>query len=92
MSAAGRAVGEALVLGDPLGEALADAAALAVAVAAAAVEVREAVGGTVPPSAGMKPAPPVGEGAGIAGSSEHATTSVASTAQSIVRTRTERGC
>jgi hypothetical protein len=94
MSAVGSAEGEALALGDALAlaEAVADAEALAVAVVVA-VEVRVAVGGgTVPPNAGMNPAPPVGDGAGMAGSSEHATTNVASRANRIVRTPTERGC
>src|SRR6266850_206524 len=76
MSAVGRAEAEALAL-----------------VVVVAVEVRVAVGGgTVPPSAGMNPAPPDGDGAGIAGSSEHATTNVASRADRIVRTPTDRGC
>jgi hypothetical protein len=94
MSAVGRAEGEALALGDALApaDALADAEALAVVVVVA-IEVRVAVGGgTVPPSAGMNPAPPVGDGAGIAGSSEQATTNVASRADRIVRTPTDRGC
>jgi hypothetical protein len=94
MSAVASAVGEALALGVALAlaETLAAAEAPAVAVVVA-VEVRVALGGgTVPPKAGMKPAPPVGDGAGMAGSSEHATTSVASMADRIVRTPTERGC
>jgi len=94
MSAVGSAEGEALALGDALALAVAlvDAEVLAVAVVVA-VGVRVAVGGgTVPPSAGMNPAPPVGDGAGMAGSSEHATTNVVSRAGRSVRTPTERGC
>src|ERR1700716_367056 len=79
MSAVGRAEGEALALGDALAEALAGARGRA-APAVVAFEVRAVGGGTVPPSAGMNPAPPVGDGAGMAGSSEHATTNAASRA------------